>query len=49
MNGLDGQNGFTALILAAKHGHSGCVRLLVDAGANLDAEAIVRVGESACV
>ena len=30
----DTQNGFTALICAAFNGHEGCVRLLVEAGAD---------------
>ena len=30
----DTQNGVTALILAACYGHEGCVRLLVEAGAD---------------
>jgi hypothetical protein len=36
--GFNLQAGHTALICAAKHGHMNCVRLLIDAGANLEVE-----------
>ena len=38
--GFNLQAGHTALILicAAKHGHMNCVRLLIDAGANLEVQ-----------
>jgi ankyrin repeat protein len=37
------QNGSTALILAADNGHTGFVRMLLDAGADKDAKNSVRV------
>ena len=40
------QNGSTTLILAADNGHTGFVRLLLDAGADKDAKNNVR-GQSA--
>ena len=42
---IDSQSGATALIWAASRGHTDCVRLLIDAGADKDAKAsAVRVG-----
>ena len=42
---LHNQDGFTALMLAAINDHVGCVRLLLDAGANKNAKHIyVRIG-----
>ena len=38
------QRGWTALIMAAKTGHTDCVRLLIDAGADKEAKDLVRVG-----
>ncbi len=36
------QDGYTALIEAAWEGHAGCVRLLIDAGADKEAKNNVR-------
>jgi ankyrin repeat protein len=41
---LDSQRGYTALICAAENGHADCVRLLIDAGADMDARNNVRIG-----
>ena len=38
----DSQHGSTALILAAQYGYADCARLLIDAGADLDARNEVR-------
>ncbi len=38
------QDGFTALMFAARAGHVDCVRLLIDFGADKDATNEVRVG-----
>jgi hypothetical protein len=38
------QSGDTALILAACYGHTDCARLLLDAGADKDAQTNVRFG-----
>ncbi len=38
------QFGYTALIWAAQKGHTDCVRLLIDTGANKEAKESVRVG-----
>ena len=37
----DTQDGDTALILAARHGRGGCVKVLLAAGANKDAKGYV--------
>ena len=42
---FDSQDGWTALIWAAWNGHTECVRLLIDAGADKDAKDQVRVGQ----
>ena len=41
---FESQNGSTALMYAAVYGHTDCVRLLIDAGADKDAKDWVRVG-----
>ena len=38
----------TALMYAIGRGHAACVRLLIKAGANMEAESIVRVGVGRC-
>jgi ankyrin repeat protein len=40
----DAQDGSTVLIWAAANGHTDCVRLLIDAGADKEARNHVRVG-----
>ncbi len=40
---ISAQRGTTALIRAAQYGHTDCVRLLLEAGVNMDAADIVRV------
>ena len=37
------QSGCTALICAARFGHADCVRILVDAGADMNVQAEVRI------
>jgi hypothetical protein len=43
------QNGWTALIWAARNGHADCLRLLLGAGANKDAKTMVRIGPFLCI
>lgn len=43
---LSAQNGNTALLLAAANGNAPAARLLLDAGADVNAENIVRVARS---
>ena len=40
------QEGWTALILAAGNGHTGCIRLLLEAGADLEVRENVRGSET---
>jgi ankyrin repeat protein len=42
--GGESQGGTTALMYAAADDHSDCLRLLIDAGADIDVRSIVRVG-----
>ena len=41
---FDSQGGYTALMYAAERGYIGCVRQLIDAGADKEAKASVRIG-----
>ena len=43
------QNGDTALTAAAKNGHTDCVRLLLDGGADKEAKNNVRFSSQLCV
>ena len=43
---FDIQGGYTALIYSAMYGHSECVRLLVESGANKEAKTDVRIAYS---
>ncbi len=45
---IDSQSGRTALIMAAMNGHTICVRLLIDAGADMDAKDMVCRGSLLC-
>ena len=52
LHGVDGgmrahwaQNGFTALMYAAREGHMDCVRLLLEAGADTEAKSSVRYSD----
>jgi ankyrin repeat protein len=43
---FDSQDGWTALMWAAAKGHAECVRLLIDVGADKEAQCDVRFGFS---
>ncbi len=43
--GIYGQNGYTALMRAAREGHTECVRLLLESGADTEAKTQVRNSE----